>query len=77
MQKKKNQVGVSDTDTEPLSISDVVRLTGYSISTIYKLTSQRQIPHYKAPNGRKLFFLKEEIIKWMTENKKPVIEYKF
>lgn len=31
-------------DKEVLTVADVARLTGYSISTVYKLTSERKIP---------------------------------
>lgn len=35
-----------------------------SISTLYKLTASGKIHHYK-PNGKKLFFIKEELDKWV------------
>lgn len=33
-------------DKEVLTAADVARLTGYSISTVYKLTSERKIPFH-------------------------------
>ena len=36
-----------------LTRSDVAILTGLTTATIYKLTTERRIPHYK-PNGRLL-----------------------
>lgn len=44
-------------DKEVLTAADVARLTGYSISTVYKLTSERKIPFHKPEHkGRKLYF---------------------
>ena len=45
-----------------------IKLLGYSIKSIYFLTSTRKIPHYK-PNGRKIFFKKDEINHWISKGK--------
>lgn len=37
--------------------------------TIYGLTSRNEIPHYK--RGKKLYFLKAELEKWILENRRP------
>jgi excisionase family DNA binding protein len=36
-------------------------------STLYKLTAQREIPHYK--NGKKLYFKRVELDEWITTNR--------
>jgi len=51
-----------------LEIEDVATLTGLSTSYIYRLTSTRQIPHYK-PNGKTIYFDREEIEQWMKRNR--------
>ena len=51
-----------------LTVEEVINYTGFSQKTIYKLTSTRAIPHYK-PSGRKLFFKKDEIDKWITQGR--------
>ena len=51
-----------------LTVDEVINYTGFSQKQIYKLTSTRQIPHYK-PSGRKLFFKKDEIDEWITLGK--------
>ena len=51
-------------DKEVLTAADVARLTGYSISTVYKLTSE----------GRKLYFNREEILDWLQSESHPTIE---
>lgn len=51
-----------------LTRSDVAILTGLTTATIYKLTTERRIPHYK-PNGRLLYFDRKEIEEWMKQNR--------
>lgn len=51
-----------------LTPDDVVQLTGMSKSCLYKLTSTRKIPHYK-PNGKMVYFNREELEKWMQTNR--------
>ena len=52
--------------SEILDIKGVADLTGYSIPTIYKFTSQRMIPFHKpAHGGRRLCFNRAEIADWM------------
>ena len=51
-----------------LTIDDVALITGFTKGHIYRLTSGQKIPHYK-PNGRTLYFKKEEIEDWMLQNK--------
>lgn len=51
-----------------LNLNELKDYTGYSKSHLYKLTSNKSIPHYK-PAKRKLFFKKEEIDQWLQNNK--------
>ena len=51
-----------------LTVDDLIDYTGYSQKQIYKLTSTRAIPHYK-PNGRKLFFKRNEVDAWITKGR--------
>ena len=44
-------------DKEVLTAADVARLTGYSISTVYKLTSERKIPFHKPEHKGRNFTL--------------------
>ncbi len=54
-----------------LTVKDLSLLTGLSKSTIYKLTSLRQIPHYKSEGGKITYFKRDEIEKWMCATKIP------
>lgn len=50
-----------------LDIDEASLLTGFSKGHLYRLTSERQIPHYK--KSRKLYFKKSELEAWMLEDK--------
>lgn len=41
---------------------------GVSESLLYKLTSTKEIPHYK-PRGKMLYFSKEELDNWLLQNR--------
>ena len=51
-----------------LTLEDVSLISGFSMSYLYKLTSTHQIPHYK-PNGKNIFFDRDEIEEWLKQNK--------
>lgn len=52
---------------EILTFDEAVRYTGLKKSGLYKLTSSRQIPHYK-PNGKCCYFRRKELEDWLTSN---------
>jgi excisionase family DNA binding protein len=55
-------------EKEILNTDEVVELTGMAKSYLYKLTSTRQIPHYK-PNGKLLFYNKSDVLNYLTRNR--------
>lgn len=55
-----------------LNITEASQFTGISRPQIYRLTSERRIPHYKKNN--KLYFKKSELEAWMLENKIDTID---
>lgn len=50
-----------------LDLDEAVLYTGYSRGYLYKLTSTRQIPHFK--KARKLFFNRAELDEWLQEQR--------
>ena len=50
-----------------LDIDEASYLTGVTTGHLYRLTSQRKIPHYK--KNRKLYFKKDELENWMLDRK--------
>lgn len=51
-----------------LTINELSLYTGLKVGYIYKLTSAREIPYYK-PNGKVIYFHKDEIDRWMLANR--------
>lgn len=51
-----------------LTFDEAMAFTGLSKSHLYKLTSAKEIPYYK-PNGKMVYFDREEIEKWLLTNR--------
>ena len=56
-----------------LNFNDTCIYLELSQSHLYKLTSTGSIPHYK-PNGKKLYFKREELDTWLLRNRSNSIE---
>lgn len=67
MEQQKENTALS-AEKKILTIEEVTEITGLSKSTLYKMTSARQIPHYK-PTTRLLYFLREEVEAWMLRSR--------
>lgn len=50
-----------------LNSGEVALFTGLSLGRIYRLTCDREIPHYK--RGNRLYFRKSELEEWLLETK--------
>lgn len=57
----------TDKHRDTISMDEAVIITGYNKSYLYRLTSEKKIPHYK--NGRELRFDPVELNAWMKRNK--------
>lgn len=51
-----------------LTLSEACAYLNMSASHLYKLTSQKQIPHF-CPQGKKLYFQREELDQWLMRNR--------
>lgn len=61
------QCAIRTADKQVLNIDEVMEYAGgLSRGYIHRLTSTKQIPHYKKNN--RLYFLKSEIDEWLQEN---------
>lgn len=56
-----------------LNFNDTCIYLELSQSHLYKLTSTGNIPHYK-PNGKKLYFKREELDTWLLRNRNNSID---
>lgn len=53
-----------------LTIEECSMLTGMTVGSLYRRTSNGEIPYYK-PMGGKIYFRKEEIERWMLRGRQP------
>ena len=56
--------------TKPLTLPEAAKFLNLSQSHLYKLTSERKIPHFK-PSGKKIYFDKSELVQWLKRNPLP------
>ena len=54
-------------ETKPLTLLEAAKFLNLSQSHLYKLTSERKIPHFK-PSGKKIYFDKSELVQWLKRN---------
>lgn len=57
------------TKKEVLTTDEAAKYLGVSKATLYRMTMERQIPHYKSPTGRLCYFNRREIENWMQSIK--------
>lgn len=55
---------------EILSLNEATEFLKTSKSFLYKLTSQKLIPHY-IPSGKKIYFKKTDLENWLLKNRIP------
>ena len=53
---------------EVLNFNDASKYLDISASHLYKLTSQKLIPHF-CPQGKKLYFNRQELDEWLMRNR--------
>ena len=57
-----------------LTVDEFVAYSGIKKSQVYKMTSQRRIPHYKPSGSKKIFFRKREVQQWLLNSPIKTIE---
>lgn len=57
-----------------ITLDALVHYTGYKKSYIYQLIHKRKIPVNKPPGGKKVFFVKEDIDRWLLSRKLLTVE---
>lgn len=58
----------SNSQKQILTLKECAEFIGLSESYVYQLTSRSEIPCYR-PNGKKLYFNREEIEGWLLRNR--------
>ena len=59
---------INHQNLEPLDLKQAAEYLKLKPSYIYSLIHQQKIPHYK-PGGKKVYFIKTELNKWITASK--------
>ena len=59
--------------TKPLTLMEAAKFLDLSRSHLYKLTSERNIPHFK-PNGKKIYFDKSELVQCLMRKPTRTLE---
>jgi excisionase family DNA binding protein len=59
--------------TKPLTLVEAAKFLDLSRSHLYKLTSERKIPHFK-PNGKKIYFDQSELVQWLKRKPTRTLE---
>lgn len=52
-----------------MTVADVARYLDITEYTVYKMTRNGKIPFKKLENGKRLYFLREEIDEWIKQQK--------
>ena len=53
---------------EILTVEDTAEFLDLSIQRIYKMTSNKEIPHYK-PGGKKIYLKRQELEQWVLTSR--------
>ena len=57
-----------DSGKEVLTLQEAAQYMGIARSSLYKMTSNQAIPFYR-PNGKLIFFDKDDILTWIRKNR--------
>lgn len=71
IEEKLNQLNFET--KEILNVEEASKYLNLSTSTLYKLTSNKQIPHYK-PNGKCIFFKKADLESWIVSARVATVD---
>jgi excisionase family DNA binding protein len=69
----KNLIIIKNEDSLPkiFGIEKLSEVTGYTVSTLYKKTSKKEIPHFRL--GRKVLFSRDEVYEFILKNKQESV----
>lgn len=70
---QKQELLSGSTSTDILDIQDTADLLGFTVGSIYQMTSKRIIPHFKVPGLRKVYFSKRELEQWILNDANRVV----
>lgn len=53
---------------EVITAEECAELLGVSAGYVYRLTSEKRLPHYK-PQGKKIYFRRQELLDWLLTHR--------
>lgn len=71
-QQESLSISESSTAKRFIRLPEVVRLTGLSRSTVYKLCNADEFPERRYPGGRVTVWIEAEVVAWMEAQSKIV-----
>ncbi len=63
------QKNMKTQNEEVIPLNEAAEFLRVSKSCLYKKTSQKQIPYYKPPGCKRIYFRKKELEEWLLSNK--------
>jgi len=64
--------GAKVPESQLLTVKEAASFLDLAVPTLYKLTSNREIPFFK--RGKRVYFRKEELVKWVEQGRKKTRE---
>ncbi|MBK8170735.1 MAG: helix-turn-helix domain-containing protein [Sandaracinaceae bacterium] len=61
-------------ETELLTVDEVAALLRTTVKGVYYLVEHRRIPHLKL--GRRIRFVRSDVLSWLEQNRVPSLEKK-
>ena len=52
---------------EFINTKEAVKMTGYSLSSLYRLVRENKIPYHRPSGSGRLLFARDEVRAWMTK----------
>ncbi len=74
LEQRLNNAIANAVEEQPIDVGAVADLLKVSKQHVYFMTSQNKIPHTKAKNGKRLYFFRSEILKWLKSGKRKTDE---
>lgn len=60
---------IQEIKSKPMTVAVLCEYLDCKAPSVYAKVSRSEIPHYKEPRGRRLYFIKEEIDSWLIGKK--------
>ena len=60
---------IESQNIRPMSVEEAANYLHLAKSTVYKMTSRSEIPHFKSRGGKRLSFLKPDLDQWLLAHR--------